>query len=70
MLLPNPDAGTEPEALIPSSDHTHATVCYVLARGKVLLQRRAPGRLWAGRLNGPGGKVAGRLGLQWPATED
>ena len=35
-----------------------ATVCYLCAGGRVLLQRRAPGRLWAGRLNGPGGKVA------------
>lgn len=39
-------------------DRTRATVCYVCARGKVLLQRRAKGRLWAGRLNGPGGKIA------------
>ncbi|HZH79996.1 MAG TPA: NUDIX domain-containing protein [Gemmatimonadales bacterium] len=34
-----------------------ATVCYLCAGGKVLLQRRAAGRLWAGRLNGPGGKI-------------
>jgi 8-oxo-dGTP diphosphatase len=34
-----------------------ATVCFVRREGKVLLQRRAAGRLWAGRLNGPGGKV-------------
>jgi mutator protein MutT len=37
---------------------TTATVCFIRQGGKVLLQRRAPGRLWAGRLNGPGGKVA------------
>jgi mutator protein MutT len=37
---------------------TTATVCFVRRDGKVLLQRRAPGRTWAGRLNGPGGKVA------------
>ncbi len=30
----------------------------MFSRGKVLLQRRAAGRLWAGRLNGPGGKIA------------
>jgi 8-oxo-dGTP pyrophosphatase MutT (NUDIX family) len=36
----------------------HATVCFVCTRGKVLLPRRAAGRLWAGRLNGPGGKIA------------
>lgn len=35
-----------------------ATVCFICSRGKVLLQRRAQGRLWAGRLNGPGGKIA------------
>jgi len=35
-----------------------ATVCFMCSRGKVLLQRRAVGRLWAGRLNGPGGKIA------------
>jgi len=34
-----------------------ATVCFMRRDGKVLLQRRAPGRVWAGRLNGPGGKV-------------
>jgi 8-oxo-dGTP diphosphatase len=34
-----------------------ATVCFMRRNGKVLLQRRAPGRVWAGRLNGPGGKV-------------
>ena len=34
-----------------------ATVCFIRRDGKVLLQRRAPGRVWAGRLNGPGGKV-------------
>ena len=34
-----------------------ATVCFVRREGKVLLQKRAAGRLWAGRLNGPGGKV-------------
>jgi 8-oxo-dGTP diphosphatase len=34
-----------------------ATVCFVRRDGKVLLQRRAAGRLWPGRLNGPGGKV-------------
>ena len=35
-----------------------ATVCFIRRNGKVLLQERAPGRVWAGRLNGPGGKVA------------
>ena len=34
-----------------------ATVCFLRQNGKVLLQQRAPGRRWAGRLNGPGGKV-------------
>ena len=34
-----------------------ATVCFVRRNDKVLLQERAPGRLWAGRLNGPGGKI-------------
>jgi 8-oxo-dGTP diphosphatase len=34
-----------------------ATVCFILRDGKVLLQRRAPGRVWAGRLDGPRGKV-------------
>jgi 8-oxo-dGTP diphosphatase len=35
-----------------------ATVCFLRRNGNVLLQRRAPGRIWAGRLNGPGGKIA------------
>jgi len=35
-----------------------ATVCFLQRNGRVLLQERAPGRRWAGRLNGPGGKVA------------
>lgn len=35
-----------------------ATVCFIRRDGKVLLQERAAGRVWAGRLNGPGGKVA------------
>lgn len=43
---------------VPSDDRNQATVCYVRTRGKVLLQRRAEGRVWAGRLNGPGGKIA------------
>lgn len=43
---------------ISSIDRNQATVCYLHTRGKVLLQRRAQGRLWAGRLNGPGGKMA------------
>jgi 8-oxo-dGTP diphosphatase len=34
-----------------------ATVCFLRRGAKVLLQERAPGRVWAGRLNGPGGKV-------------
>jgi 8-oxo-dGTP diphosphatase len=34
-----------------------ATLCLVRANGKLLLQRRAAGRVWAGRLNGPGGKL-------------
>jgi 8-oxo-dGTP diphosphatase len=34
-----------------------ATVCFIRRNGKVLLQQRAPGRIWAGRLNGPGGKI-------------
>jgi 8-oxo-dGTP diphosphatase len=34
-----------------------ATVCFLRRGNKVLLQERAPGRVWAGRLNGPGGKV-------------
>lgn len=34
-----------------------ATVCFIRRNDKVLLQRRTPGRLWAGRLNGPGGKI-------------
>jgi mutator protein MutT len=34
-----------------------ATVCFLQRRGRVLLQERAPDRRWAGRLNGPGGKV-------------
>ena len=35
-----------------------ATVCFIRRDGKVLLQERAAGRVWAGRLNGPGGKIA------------
>ena len=35
-----------------------ATVCFIWRNDKVLLQERPPGRVWAGRLNGPGGKVA------------
>lgn len=35
-----------------------ATVCFLRRDGRVLLQERAPGRIWAGRLNGPGGKIA------------
>jgi len=35
-------------------------VCFLLRGGRVLLQERAAGRLWAGRLNGPGGKLAAR----------
>jgi 8-oxo-dGTP diphosphatase len=35
-----------------------ATVCFIRRNAKVLLQERAAGRVWAGRLNGPGGKVA------------
>src|SRR5207253_998937 len=34
-----------------------ATLCLVRTNGKLLLQRRAAGRVWAGRLNGPGGKL-------------
>ena len=34
-----------------------ATLCLLRANGKLLLQRRAAGRVWAGRLNGPGGKL-------------
>jgi 8-oxo-dGTP diphosphatase len=34
-----------------------ATVCFVRRDGKLLLQERAAGRIWAGRLNGPGGKI-------------
>lgn len=34
-----------------------ATVCFIRRDGKLLLQRRPVGRTWAGRLNGPGGKV-------------
>jgi mutator protein MutT len=34
-----------------------ATVCFLERDGRVLLQERAPGRRWAGRFNGPGGKV-------------
>ena len=34
-----------------------ATVCFLRRNGKILLLRRAPGRIWAGRLNGPGGKI-------------
>src|SRR6266852_4938425 len=44
---------------ISPDDRHEATVCYVCSRGKVLLQRRAAGRVWAGPLNGPGGKIAG-----------
>jgi 8-oxo-dGTP diphosphatase len=32
-----------------------ATLCLIRANGKLLLQRRAAGRVGAGRLNGPGG---------------
>jgi mutator protein MutT len=49
------------EATLPERSDTpssEATVCFIRRDGKVLLQRRAPGRIWAGRLNGPGGKVA------------
>ena len=42
----------------PVSSVPVATVCFIRRNGKVLLQERAPGRMWAGRLNGPGGKVS------------
>lgn len=34
-----------------------ATVCLIRRNNKIQLQRRAAERIWAGRLNGPGGKV-------------
>jgi 8-oxo-dGTP diphosphatase len=36
-----------------------ATVAFLRRNGRLLLhlQERAPGRIWAGRLNGPGGKL-------------
>ena len=34
-----------------------ATICFLRCGGKVLLQERAPRRIWAGRPNGPGGKI-------------
>lgn len=46
---------------MPSSEEAgwpEATVCFLRRDGKVLLQERAAGRIWAGRLNGPGGKTA------------
>ena len=49
---------------MPAAEHDRAygggplaTVCFLRRNGKVLLQERAPGRVWAGRLNGPGGKI-------------
>lgn len=41
-----------------SGEWPEATVCFLRREGKVLLQERAAGRIWAGRLNGPGGKIA------------
>jgi 8-oxo-dGTP diphosphatase len=40
-----------------ASSTPSATVCFVCRDDKVLLQERAAGRIWAGRLNGPGGKI-------------
>lgn len=40
-----------------SSPEPWAAVCLVRRHNKLLLQRRAADRIWAGRLNGPGGKV-------------
>ncbi len=39
------------------SRFVNTTTCFILRDNKVLLQKRAPGRRWAGILNGPGGKV-------------
>jgi len=57
-LCPSPPESGPTASRILADDRHQATVCYVCSRGKVLLQRRAAGRLWAGRLNGPGGKIA------------
>lgn len=34
-----------------------ATLCYVIQNGKVLLQKKAPGRFGGGKWNAPGGKI-------------
>ena len=35
----------------------NATICEIIHDGKLLLQRKAAGRFWEGKWNGPGGKV-------------
>lgn len=40
----------------PTHPTTHATVCYIVEDGKVLLIRKKRG-IGAGKINGPGGKV-------------
>lgn len=37
---------------------TNAVLCYIRANGRVLLQRKAPGRFGGGYWNAPGGKIA------------
>src|SRR5215470_8395802 len=34
-----------------------AVTCFIVQSRRILLQRRPAGKLWAGMLNGPGGKV-------------
>jgi 8-oxo-dGTP diphosphatase len=34
-----------------------AVTCFIVQSGRVLLQKRPAGKIWAGMLNGPGGKV-------------
>lgn len=41
----------------PTPQPIHATVCFLSQRGKILLQKRPSHLRWAGRLNGPGGKI-------------
>lgn len=43
-----------------SSEKTTAirtVTCFIVQSGRILLQERPVGRIWAGMLNGPGGKV-------------
>jgi 8-oxo-dGTP diphosphatase len=36
---------------------TRTVTCFIVQSSRVLLQKRPAGKLWAGMLNGPGGKV-------------